>query len=184
MSITIEKDVLVTGIFKQGDIRDPIGLWGGTTSINSDATGGKIRTSFRVDNEDAFLSGVFSIYSANVIQVTGLAATQNILFGINSNWPNIDQTPGITPYNGFIRATLSGEDAFSPVAAVFPQLVGSLDRFRLIFDPRHIAPQNMLLCQFEMVNVNAKSYLWSVYGYFWDRSVLDAPGGPRHPGSS
>ncbi|KKL17299.1 hypothetical protein LCGC14_2486920, partial [marine sediment metagenome] len=58
------------------------------------------------------------------------------------------------------------------------------DRFILIFDPRQGAGVlNMI--ELEMgVNVNTDTYAFEAYGYYWDRSVLNAPGGPRHPGSA
>jgi len=186
MSITIEKDCLVTGVWKQGDIRDPIGIFGGVTSITGNGDGTFIRVSMRIDSEDAFLSGLFAIYDATILQTLGSVQSVDVLYRIFSNWPNIDQQPGITPFNsGIVRNMVGSNSWVSPRAAPDAPLVQPLDRFRLIWDPRHLAPQNMLLCEwFINMPVAPVAYQFSVYGYFWDRSVLNAPGGPRHPGSS
>jgi len=188
MSFTVNKDVLVSGLFKQGDIRDPIGIWGGSVTINGDVTGGFLRVIFQVDPDDGWVSGIFAHYSVSVIQTIGALLTgagSAVIFRINTNWPNILQDPGIIPYNFTRSFQLTGAAGLSPIAATEQPMVTSQERFLLSWDPRHITPQNLLLDQIEILNPGAGiSINFTAYGYFWDRSVLDAPGGPRHPGSS
>ena len=62
--------------------------------------------------------------------------------------------------------------------------IGPADRFLLLFDPRQQGG-DVDIVEIEFgENRDLATYSFEGYGYFWDRSVLDAPGGPRHPGSS
>ncbi|MGR3295936.1 MAG: hypothetical protein ACUZ8A_06880, partial [Candidatus Bathyanammoxibius sp.] len=64
--------------------------------------------------------------------------------------------------------------------------INSIDRFLLLYDPRQPASlgnTNILELQLA-VNTDLATYSFEAYGYYWDRSVMQTPGGPRHPGSS
>jgi hypothetical protein len=78
----------------------------------------------------------------------------------------------------------SNNNFTAPTGGVAGQLVLPNDRFLLLFDPRPGAGDLVIAEIKYSDNVDAMTTIMELYGYYWDRSVLQAPGGPRHPGAS
>jgi len=62
-------------------------------------------------------------------------------------------------------------------------MVQPQDRFILLFDPRPVAGAFDIVELEISVGVLDRNYAFECWGYYWDRQVLNTPGGPRHPGS-
>jgi len=185
MAILVQSAAIATALWPQGDIRDPLGVWGFRQGVTGDATGGSVKVimSESVDQKAAYIYTAYSLLIAMITQATpgSLSGKARLLTG----WPNIDEQAGVQAYGSGRTVTIPSPSAFtSPVGVPGENLVSPLDRFLLLFDPR---PSGVLadLVELELGdNVLADTYSFEGYGYFWDRSVLNAPGGPRHPGSS
>ena len=184
MAIVGVVDVLPAALWPQGDIRDPLGTWGFRLGITGDATGGSIKVTA---SAPAGLGAayVYTCYSLNIAQLTGASGSQTAKARLLTNWPNVDVLAGVQAYSSLIIRNFGTDPQFTaPIAGMDDPLVTPLDRFLLLFDPR---PSIVTLDIIEMEsgeNVDAATYSFEGYGYFWDRSVLNAPGGPRHPGSA
>ena len=187
MSITEVQEVVESQQWPQHDIRDPLGVWGGRNSIVGDATAELfVKTDFVVpaDKKAAY---VYACYSANASAIT-VAATVAFTSRIRllTNWPNITLEAGVQGYGnnqGSEMITLTASSA--PQSSIRQQLVGPNDRFMLLYDPRSQGTAPITIVSLE-INGNTLNdvYAFELWGYYWDRSVLQAPGGPRHPGAS
>jgi len=178
-------DVITNALWPQHDIRDPLGTWGFRLGVTGDASGGTVKVTARASagQGPAYLYTVYSTIIV-ILQQAAVVAQQGKL-RILTNWPNIDPQPGVQAYGSAHVVTLDGDADFTaPLVMPREAMVTPLDRFLLIFDPR---PSAAVLDMIELElgqNVLADTYSFEGYGYYWDRSVLNAPGGPRHPGSS
>ena len=185
VAITAEQSVFAAGMWPQGDIRDPLGVWGARRGITGDASGGSIKVGF-LEVADRKAALVYACYSAHGAGLTGTHTDDAIKCRLLTNWPNVDPIPGVQGYGSAIDGLLDFNTNFTaPNYVVNRQpLVWPNDRFMLLFDPRP-SGQLATLVELEIAsNIDLATYTFEVYGYFWDRSVLNAPGGPRHPGSS
>jgi len=185
MAISEVVDVLAAALWPQGDIRDPLGTWGFRIGITGDASGGSLKVTARAP---AGLSAayIYTCYSLLIAQLTGTFTNATIKSRLLTNWPNVDVVAGVQGYSTAFASTLAGTGVFTaPGAMPFDhQLVQPLERFLLLFDPRP-SPAPLNLIELELgLNINLATYSFEGYGYFWDRGVLQAPGGPRHPGAS
>jgi len=184
-------------LWPQGDARDPLGIWACRLGVTGDASGNPITVTVRVpaDKRSAY---VYTCYHASVVQLTGAITAAFIKTRLLTNWPDADPAAGVTGYSTWAAILLGGtlSNFTAPVAGPAVgsganlnsqvPLIQPLERFLLLFDPRQpesLGPLDILELQLE-VNTDAATYSFEAYGYFWDRSVLQAPGGPRHPGSS
>ncbi len=130
---------------------------------------------------------LYTCYAATMVLILGTAQNANIKLRLLTNWPDIDPLADVQAFSTgiFTTGTGSDNDFTQPKSGPDINLVGPLDRFLLLFDPR---PLNTAI-QIAELEVGANTgvgvdYSAELYGYFWDRSVLNAPGGPRHPGSA
>jgi len=188
MAVEVLVEVIETALWPQGDIRDPLGVWGARTLLVGDASGGSLKARLFVP-ADKRSSYLYTFYSAQLTQVDGSAANNNMKLRILTNWPNIDEQPGVQAYSSAIFHSSGGadNDFTEPTSGPSIDLVGPNHRFLLCFDPR---PQETLqamgIADIELGSNLGVGTDWvaEAYGYFWDRSVLNAPGGLRHPGSS
>jgi len=186
MAISQEIDVIPSAMWPQGDIRDPLGVWGARLGITGDASAGTIKVGFVVP---VALAGayVYTIYGLTATQLTGvLNAGALVKSRVLTNWPDIDPLAGIQGFGTVRITTIGGSSNFTPPTRgpLNESLVDPLDRFLLLLDPRNRST-TLTLAEVEWFeNVDLATYSFEVYGYFWDRSVADAPGGLRHPGSS
>jgi len=168
-------------------MRDPLGVWGLRLGVTGDATGGSIKVQYDVRSLERS-AYIYTWISAQMVQLTGVIPTTNVKFRILTNWPNIDRNiPGVQGYGSWTTVPVIGEADFTaPVAGPSLPLVHAIDRYLLCFDPQQQITLGVLpLGEIEWGdNTDGATYSIEGYGYFWDRSVLNAPGGLRHPGSS
>ncbi len=188
MAIAEVVSLLAAQTWQQLDIRDPLGLWGARHLIIGDGTGGSVKTTIVTPDQEA-AAFVYQVMAVNVniidvLQVVNTFAKCRLL----ANWPNFDPQPGVQSFSTFRVAGLLGSANFTqPVSAAAQggeHLLEPNDRFILMYDPR---PSNELLPIIELevsANVLNTDYAFEAYGFYWDRSVMDAPGGPRFPGSA
>ena len=186
MSISETQEVFTSQQWPQGDIRDPLGVWGGRNSIVGDGGDDFVKTDFLVpaERKAAF---VYTCYSANASGLTTLTTTAfTSRIRLLTNWPNITLEAGVQGYGNnqgveMITTTQSSQ----PQSSIRQPLVNAHDRFILLYDPRAQGTIPITIVSLE-INANTLNdqYIFEVYGYYWDRSVLQAPGGPRHPGAS
>lgn len=186
MAIATVVDLIPHQMWPQGDIRDPLGIWGARLLVTGDASGGGVKVLVRA-RAALGAAYVYTCYDVNVSIVTqAVTGTSNLTkVRLLTSWPDIDPTAGVQAYssNKFFRVdSSSGQSA--PVGGPINPTIDPQQRFLLLFDPR---PQTDALVILELEygdNDLNDVYSFEAYGYFWDRSVLNAPGGPRHPGAS
>ncbi len=189
MAIDETVDILTAQLWPQGDIRDPLGTWGWRHLITGDATGGSLKTIAQVaaDQKAAY---VFTCYAVTFAQIDGdfVPGSAILKARLLSNWPNLDPQAGVQGFATMRAGTTHGAVTFTaPIGGTFAQeeYVTPNERFLLLFDPRPQGTAALALVEQE-VSINTLNTAWAFegWGYYWDRSVLQAPGGPRHPGSS
>jgi len=184
MAVAATVNVVQSAIFNPRDLRDPLGVWGFRLAITGTASGGSLKATAQIpaDRKAAY---VYTAYSCQMVLTTGTAADQNMKMRLLSNWPNIDPQAGVQGYSSAIFINTNGADGdfTSPNSGPQIAMVTPLDRFILLYDPRPIGGA-MSIMELE-VGSNVLNDVWAFegYGYFWDRQVLDTPGGLRHPGS-
>jgi len=184
MAISVNVDVLPAALWPQGDIRDPLGVWGFRQGIIGDASGGTSKVTARAAAGQG-AAFVYTCYSVQIALLTGISAASNIKCRLLTNWPNIDPQAGVQAYATLALRTLVASTMTPPESGpANGPLLTSNDRFILLFDPRP-TPLAIDIVELELDrNVLNETYSFEGYGYYWDRSVLNAPGGPRHPGAS
>jgi len=185
MAIALTVDVLPAALWPQGDIRDPLGIWGFRQAVTGDATGGSVKVTAQAPAGLA-AAYLYTAYSLNIAQLSGTIAVTQAKSRLLTNWPNIDTLAGVQGYSTLLINIHDGATAFTPpqAGALPGPLMREVDRFLLLFDPRPSAGVLNLIELELATNTDAATYSFEGYGYFWDRSVLQAPGGPRHPGSA
>ncbi len=185
MAQALSVEPIETALWPQGDIRDPLGVWGARLGVTGLAGDDEIEVVIQVtaNKRSAY---VYTCYSVNISVLTAVGATA--LIGkcrLLTNWPDIDPTAGVQGYGTTRFANITIQNFTSPIGGISGEdtLVTPQDRFLLLFDPR-ASGGNVDIVSLSLVNqVNADTYAFEAYGYYWDRSVLQAPGGPRHPGA-
>jgi len=191
MSVSGSFNPLESQLWPQGDIRDPLGIWGARGSLTGDASGGSIKATLEVPaaRRSAY---VYTLYSCAIDQIdSATVVIQNWKRRILTNWPNTDTQAGVNAYSIATFLQLNGSQLMSAPAG-FPSgisnhlpVVDNIERFILLYDPRQGITVPMPILELEINgNQDTLVYAFSAYGYYWDRSVMEAPGGPRHPGAS
>ncbi len=183
MAISTTVEVQETALWPQGDMRDPLGVWGARLGVSGDVSGGEIKVVLQVaaDKKAAY---VYTCYSAQIAVLTGTVVASGNACRLLTNWPNVDPQAGVQAYGSLIVRNTEGAGSTAPIGGVNDPLLYANDRFLLLFDPRPIGGAMEIVELKHEVNTNGNTYSFEAYGYFWDRSVLQAPGGPRHPGSN
>lgn len=185
MSITAVIAVVQTALWPQGDERDPLGVWGFRASVTGDASGGgvKLIAFIPAARKSSYVYTCYGAFTVPTLQAT--AAGSSSKCRLLTNWPNVDPQEGVQAY-GHLRETQVNMNSGLTIPQGGPStdLVGPNQRFILLFDPRP-SGDDLDIVELEIAqNVLADIYTFEGYGYFWDRSVLNAPGGLRHPGAS
>lgn len=186
MAIEATVDVREHQTWPQGDIRDPLGIWGFRHIVTGDASGGGIKLTAQVPaaRRAAF---VYTCYALTYGQLTGALSNVEVKARLLTNWPDMDDDVGVQGFSTARVALTESDPEFTAplvIQLANQQLVQPNDRFVLLFDPRPNFTSAMDIVEMENgLNVDTLLYAFEGYGYYWDRSVLDAPGGPRHPGS-
>ena len=178
----VGKDIFSMGMWPQQDARDPLGVWGGRHIITGTIGGGGIKVQFQpgADRAGAYL---YCCHFAQIAQLTeGESAT--LKCRLLTNWPDADDVVGVQGASTLKFATslgLVGHTA--PFAGPDSFLVAPQDRFVLLFDPRPVAGAFTIVELEQNVSTDGNLYAFECWGYFWDREVMQTPGGPRFPGS-
>jgi len=182
MAINLPVTLIEQQAWPQGDKRDPLGIWGARLGVTGDATGGGIKVTATVEESkrDAY---VYTCYGITAAKLTGNLTADVIKTRLLTNWPNVDPLAGI---QGFASLTMG--QAIGDTSGTAPLQGSNLPtirpemRFILLF-ARTGTPLGIVEVEWNN-NLDAATYSFEFWGYFWDRSVLQAPGGPRHPGSA
>lgn len=184
MTVSGTVDILTNQMWPQGDIRDPLGVWGFRAQLTGDGGGGSIQLTARTAAGES-AAYIYTVYSTLIAQIGGTAANIEGKCRILTNWPNIDRIAGVQGYGHAIQRSLQGNTQYNqPEVMPIQPFITALDRFLLMMDPRPSpAPLNLIELETSR-NTTGDIFSFEGYGYYWDRSVLNAPGGPRHPGSS
>lgn len=184
MAISSGVDLFPAQQWPQHDARDPLGIWGARLGVTGDASGGSIKVAFNVP---ANIRGahVYTCYAVTFAQLTGVVTARNVKTRLLTNLPDVDPQEGIT---GFTTLNISNT---ATLDSVTPPILGmkgedpgvkDIDRFILL---RTDTGTPLTIVEMEFgENLLAATYSFEAYGYYWDRLVMQAPGGPRHPGSS
>jgi len=185
MAITAEGNAVPTGLWPQGDARDPLGVWGFRVGVTGDASGGSVKVGCleAADRKSAY---VYTCYSAIAVGLVGAFTDDAVKCRLLTNWPDVDPIAGQQGYATAISQLLNFNSNFTPPVYVpnIQPLVSPNERFILLFDPRPTSALSTLVEMEIAQNLNGGTYSFEAYGYYWDRSVMDTPGGPRHPGSN
>jgi len=189
MAIASSVEITAAAIFRPRDLRDPLGWWGGRVGVTGDLSSGGITVLFNVP---ANIAGkyVYTSYIANMGQLAALALdATNHKVRLLMNWPNMDSQAGINGLNAvYISATRTDVDfTGQSSAAGNPTDNYALDssrRFIPLFDPRSNTGANAIVEMEWGDNTDGEDYIFEAGGYFWDRQVMETPGGMRHPGAS
>jgi len=178
----VQIDIVATALWPQGDARDPLGVWGGRAILTATGTEPmKVRFSPGESFAGAY---VYTAYSALIsgLNTFQLAALKCRLL---TNWPDID--PLTVGVQGFGAINVSQNFGAATLTAPFDgptqPMVQPQDRFILLFDPRPVAGAFDIVELEISVGVLDRNYAFECWGYYWDRQVLNTPGGPRHPGA-
>lgn len=184
MSVLGSVFVIGSELWPQRDARDPLGIFGWRVTQAGDATGGqnKILVSVESLQRHAF---VYKIFDMIIGQTVGVAVSTFAKMRILTNWPNIDVDPGIQAYGSVFLGTMSGTGVLSAPFTMFldgnPFSGNSKDL--LLYDPS-TQSGDMVIAEQEVVNTDVTTYSFEGYGYYWDRAVMQTPGGPRNPGTA
>jgi len=184
MAIATFVDLVATAMWPQGDVRDPLGVWGARLIQVGDATGGSIKANIQAP---AIIAGayIYTAYSAQISNLTQVALTL-VKMRLLTNWPDVDPVnAGVQGYGSNIVLPLAGDAEFTaPISGPSAPLIQPADRYILLFDPRPVAGAFTIM-ELELgFNPDGVSVAFEAWGYYWDRSVMQAPGGLRHPGSN
>jgi len=182
MAISADVDIIATALWPQGDARDPLGVWAGRHLITGDATGGTLKVAFQPGAERAG-AHIYTCYTAIIAQLT-ISESGTAKARLLTNWPDADDDAGVQGYGALkIAAMLGSSSLTAPFSAPAEPLVQPSDRYILLFDPRPVAGAFTIVELEHQPNTDTRVYAFEAWGYYWDRGVLNAPGGLRHPGS-
>ncbi len=191
MSIAATVEIITNAIFTPRDLRDPLGVWGARLGVTGDATGNSITVDFVVPSARR-AEYVYTCYSVNLTALTVTAENgQGIRVRLLTNWPNIDPAAGVQAYSTARFGSMNTDANFTPpiggMSGTTPagaMYVQDIDRFLLLYDPRPGVSGDMSIVQIEGgFNTDTATYSFEAYGYYWDRAVMNTPGGLRHPGT-
>lgn len=186
MAIVATAEVITAQLWPQGDIRDPLGVWGAREGVTGDATGGSIKVTLQAPAPRG-AAYIYTCYDVNIaILDVAIPGSYNAKMRLLTNWPDIDPLAGVQGYSsGFTFPVNVANNATEPIGTIAnEQVMSQNSRFILLFDPRPSAGV-LDIVELELnTNTDTARHSFEGYGYYWDRSVLQAPGGPRHPGSA
>lgn len=188
MTVLETVEVLTAQLFQQGDERDPLGIWGARKAIVGNTDADSLVGVTVIVPAAIKAAYVFAVYglNLNIISTPTLGLPFQAKVRLLTNWPNIDPDAGVQGFSTFRLYDMDGSFNFTaPISTVNTPLLEVNDRFMLLYDPRSQGTAPLSIIEmFIQDNTNTAVYAFEAYGYFWDRSVIQAPGGPRHPGAS
>lgn len=180
MAIAVEVTVLEHQLFIQGDRRDPLGVWVSRHGLTGDASGGSIKVGFTPQSQGR----IYTCYDFNIAGTTGAHTSSSVKARLLTNHPDADLATGVQGYSNLTIFNGGMDVDVALTAPIFGislfEKVSATQRFILLFANPALNP----ILELETSNnVDTAVYFFEAYGYFWDREVLYAPGGPRHPGA-
>jgi len=189
MSVEVTVAPQQSQLFIQGDARDPLGVWGARVGVTGDASGDDHVKATIIVPADRKASYIYTAYSVTAVIITvpvSIGLPFLVKCRLLTGWPNISPGAGVEAYSTMRIAEIEGSGNLSaPIAAPTTPILAPNDRFLLLFDPRSQGATGFPMIELEIQdNTDTATYAFEAYGYFWDRSVLQAPGGPRHPGAA
>lgn len=185
MAIALEVAVIASSIFRPRDLRDPLGVWGARLGVTGDASSGGIKVDFIVPEDEAG-KYVYTYYAYNWGQLTGTLSTAGLSVRLLTNWPNIDPLAGVQGFDTMIMGvprTQGNNTGQQSAPTNGTMLFFESARFIPLYDPRPSGGQITIVELQHNDNVDLATYVFQAYGYFWDRQVMNTPGGLRHPGA-
>ncbi len=186
MSITTAVILQQAAQWPQGDIRDPIGVWGAKWIVLGDASGDEIEVTINTPL-GAAAAFVYTLYDVNIEHSAGALVSNALMMQWFTGWPDVEAAAGVEAAHTNVVGVIQGDAGLgsAPIGAINANgpLWRSEQRFLLSFDPRFGHQSSRTLAIIKLVNIGVgTNYTGFLYGYYWDRSVMNAPGGPRHPG--
>lgn len=183
MAIVESAGILEHQLFKQGDARDPLGIWTIRHPLVGDASGGTIKVSFTSPNQ----SRIYTCYGLNIAGVNLNTSGGSAKVRLLTNFPPGTPTGGVAAFST-LRIVNDGWDfqtnMTDPKVGLNFAPINAVDRFILLFGPVPQGESPIAIVETEIINnVDGAGYVFEGYGYFWDRAILQVAGGPRHPGS-
>lgn len=188
MSISEVGPVLEHQLFLQGDARDPLGVWNVRHQVTGDATGGEVKVGLQI----TAARSTGRIYTAYGLQVAGIGdvfADGTFRWRLLTNRPDADVIAGIQGFGTLVVGSWNFQtdlttDPFAGPGATSQYGLNGNDRFILLYGPT-VNSGDIEIAELTVTpNIDAATYVFEGYGYFWDRGAMNAPGGPRHPGSA
>ncbi len=179
----VDIDIKATALWPQGDARDPLGIWAGRGALTDDTLGGDKTGNIGLP-QSRRAGNIYTCYAVTLSVVSGSdVGLSNVFCRLLTNWPPAD-SPGISGFATNRGSILAPTRNVFPLGSFRENIFDPQYRFILLFDPRAGASGRINLVELTYLTVagNAKVLAFEAWGYWWDRSVLDAPGGPRHPG--
>lgn len=179
MAIAENTAVLAHAIIKQRDARDPLGIFVNRHLITGDASGGTIKVSIAA-------AQTYHIYAltAFTLSVQTLAADSIGKLRLLTNYPPALPDGGLSAFAWNRVFIISNTSMTAPgdSMGISQGAIGLETGKVLMFggDFQTVVPQNIIELEIED-NILNQSYFFEVYGYFWDRSSILVPGGPRLP---
>ncbi len=188
MSVSVDIPVIEWQLWPQQDARDPLGIWTARGSTTGDVSGGVLGARIVVPQARR-RAYIYTCYGLTQVRVSGSTevATQ-MKVRLLTNYPDASPTaPGITGYASWMRVPITViANTTAPNAGGDLPMLSPEQRFILLFDPSAVDVLNdMPIVEIERdANVDGIVVNTEGWGYYWDRSILNTPGGPRHPGAS
>lgn len=184
MAISLTVAILEHQVFKQRDARDALGIWNGRLGVTGDATGGSTKVNFLAT---AAQTGgrVYVCEAFDIASIQGLAGNAGGKWRLLTNFPPADRNGGLAG-NSFGRTfTFDFNPGFTePEGLIDGQWGGSplvINRV-LLFGPRQPGQTQVSILELEIdQNVDLSTWSFEAWGYYWDREVVQVPGGPRLP---
>jgi len=182
MAIALETDISHFNVWRQRDIRDPLGIWVGRQGVTGDASGGAIKVGFNVPAANR-AAHVYCCYDVSFATLTVTFDNDLTKVRLLTNWPDSDPSvPGIQGYGSLAVYTTAADAQFTPPVVGFTiPVIGAAQRFIPLWTTQG---SGLTIVEVEHGgNVDTATYSFEAFGYYWDQAVRDAPGGPRHPGA-
>lgn len=183
MAITTSQGVLEHHIFATRDARDPLGVWTARAEVTGDASGGTIKIQFLAPQTNR-------VYTCTMLTLSGdgLAASAIGKLRLLTNFPPAGPEGGTAGFSYNRVFTVTREPLITSPSdnwGASGDDMGNSDTL-LLFGPLPQDPGAVAIVEMEVnSNVLNSAYFFEGWGYYWDKvAVLNAPGGPRFPGSS
>lgn len=184
MAISQQIEILEHNLFVTLDSRDPLGLWTIRVQVTGDASGGSVKVAFLAAQTNR-------VYVCHGVTLSGQGSTANAIGKLRllTNFPPATPAGGNEGFS-FNRAfTITREPLLTEpednIGATSNSMMIGTDKI-LLFGPipSDSGPVGIVELETQDNTLNA-AYFFEGWGYYWDKvAVLNAPGGPRFPGSS